>query len=129
MNASCSMAISQPARTFQDLRTSPRDSVIAVKADKCRFLNMAEGSENAATFLILAADLGYGTPKALCEVGRSQRILGAYATAILLGSPLEFSRPPSLVSGEATVYTCRRLSYTRSLLLFFLQSAVFFIHR
>ena len=55
------------------------------KADKARFMNIAEGSlEECRYFLILAKDLGYGdtesSPAVLEEVSR---LLGAYAAAIL----------------------------------------------
>jgi len=45
------------------------------KADKARFLNMAEGSVDACRyFLILAKDLGYGdNPSPLSGVGGSQQ--------------------------------------------------------
>ena len=101
MNASCSMAISKPARTFQDLLVwqkahrfvlgvyaltaafpkhetyglslQMRRAAVSIpaniaegfrrrgKADKARFMNMAEGSvEECRYFLILVKDLGYG---------------------------------------------------------------------
>lgn len=119
------MAISKPARTFQDLLVwqkahgfvlevyaltasfpkhetyglsqQMRRAAVSIpaniaegfrrrgKADKARFMNMAEGSvEECRYFLILAKDLGYGETQnlygALEEVSR---LLGAYTTAIL----------------------------------------------
>lgn len=58
------------------------------KADKARFLNIAEGSvEECRYFLILVKDLGYGdtlaTSAGLEEVSR---LLGAYTAAILTSS-------------------------------------------
>jgi four helix bundle protein len=125
VNASCSMAISKPARTFQDLlvwqkahgfvlevyaftAAFPRHETYGLslqmrraavsipaniaegfrrrgKADKARFMNMAEGSvEESRYFLILAKDLGYGDvekPSAMLQ--EVSRLLGAYAAAIL----------------------------------------------
>src|SRR6202162_791375 len=101
VNASCTMAISKPARTFQDLLVwqkahrfvlevyaltpgfpkhetyglslQMRRAAVSIpaniaegfrrrgKADKARFMNIAEGSvEECRYFLILAKDLGYG---------------------------------------------------------------------
>ena len=125
MNASCSMATSKPARTFQDLLVwqkahrfvlgvyaltavfpkqetyglslQMRRAAVSIpaniaegfrrrgKADKARFMNIAEGSvEECRYFLILAKDLGYSDteelPAMLQEVSR---LLGAYAAAIL----------------------------------------------
>ena len=55
------------------------------KADKARFMNMAEGSvEECRYFLILAKDLGYGdTRKLYAALEEVSRLLGAYAAAIL----------------------------------------------
>ena len=119
------MALSKPARTFQDLRVwqkahrfvlevyaltaafpkqetyglslQMRRAAVSIpaniaegfrrrsKADKARFMNMAEGSvEECRYFLILAKDLGYaaaGKLSALLE--EVSRVLGAYAAAIL----------------------------------------------
>jgi four helix bundle protein len=55
------------------------------RADKCRFMNMAEGSlEESRYYLILAQDLGYGETHGLMtgleEVGR---LLNGYSSAIL----------------------------------------------
>lgn len=125
MNASCCMAISKPARTFQDLlvwqkahrfvlevyaltAAFPKQETyglslqmrrVAVsipaniaegfrrrgKADKARFMNMAEGSvEECRYFLILTKDLGYGdTQKLSAALEEVSRLLGAYAAAIL----------------------------------------------
>ena len=125
MNASVSMAVSKPARTFQDLlvwqkahrfvlelyaftATLPKQETYGLslqmrraavsipanvaegfrrrgKADKARFLNIAEGSvEECRYFLILAKDLGYGdTQKLSSALEEVSRLLGAYAAAIL----------------------------------------------
>ena len=125
MNAFRSMALSKPARTFQDLlvwqkahgfvlavysltATFPRQETYGLslqmrraavsipaniaegfrrrgKADKARFLNIAEGSvEECRYFLILAKDLGYGDTHTLTAVLEEvSRLLGAYAAAIL----------------------------------------------
>jgi four helix bundle protein len=55
------------------------------KADKARFMNMAEGSlEESRYYLILARDLGYGETKILMGCLEDvSRLLGAYARAIL----------------------------------------------
>ena len=55
------------------------------KADKARFMNMAEGSiEECRYYLILANDLGYGdTATAHCFLEEVSRLLNAYAAAIL----------------------------------------------
>ena len=125
MNASCSMAISKPARTFQDLLVGqkahefvlgiytittgfPRQETYGLslqmrraavsipaniaegfrrrgKADKARFMNIAEGSvEECRYFLILAKDLGYrDTQKLSAALEEVSRLLGAYTSAIL----------------------------------------------
>lgn len=125
MNASSSMAISKPARTFQDLLVWQKSHqfVLAVyaittsfpkqesyglslqlrraavsipaniaegfrrrgKADKARFMNMAEGSiEECRYYLILAKDLGYAdTQRLTTSLEEVSRLLGAYAAAIL----------------------------------------------
>ena len=125
MNASRNMAISKPARTFQDLLVwqKAHQFVLAVyaitaifpkpetyglslqlrraavsipaniaegfrrrgKADKARFMNMAEGSiEECRYYLILAKDLGYTDTQGLtASLGEVSRLLGAYAAAIL----------------------------------------------
>ena len=58
------------------------------KADKARFLNMAEGSvEECRYFLILTKDLGYGdTQKPTALLEEVSRLLAAYTTAILASS-------------------------------------------
>ena len=55
------------------------------KADKARFMNMAEGSvEECRYFLILASDLGYGDTSSLSALlDEVSRMLSAYASAIL----------------------------------------------
>jgi four helix bundle protein len=125
VNASRSMAISKPARTFQDLlvwqkahrfvleayaftAAFPKQETYGLslqmrraavslpaniaegfrrrgKADKARFMNMAEGSiEECRYFLILAKDLGYGDVEKLSPMLEEvSRLLGAYAAAIL----------------------------------------------
>jgi four helix bundle protein len=119
------MAISKPARTFQDLlvcqkahkfvleayvltatfpkqetyglSTQMRRACVSIpaniaegfrrrgRADKARFMNIAEGSvEECRYFLILAKDLGYGeTEKLSKQLEEVSRLLGAYAAAIL----------------------------------------------
>jgi len=128
VNASCSMAISKAARTFQDLLVwqkahkfvlevyaftamFPKQEIYCLslqmrraavsipaniaegfrrrgKADKARFMNMAEGSvEECRYFLILAKDLGYGdTQKLFAALEEASRLLNAYSTAILTSS-------------------------------------------
>jgi four helix bundle protein len=55
------------------------------KADKARFMNVAEGSvEECRYFLILANDLGYGDTSSLSGLlDEVSRMLNAYASAIL----------------------------------------------
>ncbi len=55
------------------------------KADKARFLNIAEGSlEECRYYLILAQDLGYGETAVLNTLLQEvSRMLNAYANAIL----------------------------------------------
>ena len=55
------------------------------KADKARFMNIAEGSvEECRYFLILAKDLGYcDVQKLYVMLEEVSRLLGAYAAAIL----------------------------------------------
>jgi four helix bundle protein len=119
------MAISKPARTFQDLLVWQRahDFVLGIyaltpglpkqetyglsqqmrraavsipaniaegfrrrgKADKARFMNIAEGSvEECRYFLILVKDLGYGdTDRLTSSLEEVSRLLNAYAAAIL----------------------------------------------
>jgi four helix bundle protein len=71
-------AVSIPANIAEGFRRRGR-------ADKARFMNLAEGSlEECRYYLILASDLGYGDTakleRSLEEVGR---ILSAYAASIL----------------------------------------------
>src|SRR5687768_4734650 len=58
------------------------------KADKARFMNLAEGSvEESPYYLILASDLGYGnTDQLMIALEEVSRLLGAYTTAILTSS-------------------------------------------
>jgi four helix bundle protein len=55
------------------------------KADKARYMNMAEGSpEESRYYLILAKDLGYGDTGSLTTLLEEvSRLLNAYASAIL----------------------------------------------
>jgi four helix bundle protein len=55
------------------------------KADKARYMNIAEGSlEECRYYLILASDLGYGeTAKLATALEEVSRMLDAYAAAIL----------------------------------------------
>jgi four helix bundle protein len=55
------------------------------KADKARFMNMAEGSvEECRYFLILVKDLGYGDVEKLSAMLEGvSRLLDAYAAAVL----------------------------------------------
>ena len=55
------------------------------KADKARFMNLAEGSvEECRYYLILAKDLGSGETAGLNNILEEvNRLLNAYATAIL----------------------------------------------
>jgi four helix bundle protein len=55
------------------------------KADKARFMNMAEGSiEECRYYLILVKDLGYADTHGLtASLEEVSRLLGAYAAAIL----------------------------------------------
>jgi four helix bundle protein len=55
------------------------------KADKARFMNMAEGSlEESRYYLILARDLGYGPTNVLLNsLDEVSRLLSAYTRAIL----------------------------------------------
>jgi four helix bundle protein len=119
------MALSKPARTFQDLvvwqkahrfvleayaftamfpkqetyglSLQMRRAAVSIpaniaegfrrrgKADKARFLNMAEGSvEECRYYLILGQDLGYGDTHTLsAALEEVSRLLNAYAAAIL----------------------------------------------
>ena len=55
------------------------------KADKGRFLNMAQGSlEECRYYLILSQDLGYGeTPALMQQLEEVSKLLEAYASTIL----------------------------------------------
>jgi len=55
------------------------------KADKARYLNIAEGSlEESRYYLILSEDLGYGkTQELLHSLEEVSRLLNRYARAIL----------------------------------------------
>jgi len=55
------------------------------RADKARFMNMAQGSlEECRYYLILAADLGYGeVDKLHNQLDEVSRLLDSYASAIL----------------------------------------------
>src|SRR5437868_7061658 len=55
------------------------------KADKARFMNVAEGSvEESRYFLILAQDLGYGNAEPITTLLEElSKLLNAYASAIL----------------------------------------------
>lgn len=55
------------------------------KADKARFMNLAEGSvEESRYYLILASDLGYGDSNPLmASLEEVSRLLTAYTAAIL----------------------------------------------
>lgn len=119
------MALSKPARTFQDLLVwqkahrfvlavytltamfpkqetyglclQMRRAAVSIpaniaegfrrrgKADKARFMNIAEGSiEECRYYLILAKDLGYAdTQELAASLEEVSRLLGAYASAIL----------------------------------------------
>ena len=55
------------------------------KADKARFMNIAQGSlEECRYYLILAKDLGYGdSSKLMTELIEVSKLLESYSTAIL----------------------------------------------
>ena len=55
------------------------------KADKARYMNIAEGSlEECRYYLILAHDLGYGETEALtAALEQTSRLLASYSAAIL----------------------------------------------
>jgi four helix bundle protein len=71
-------AISIPANIAEGFRRRG-------KADKVRFLNIAEGSlEESRYYLILARDLGYGeTQELVAHLEEVSRLLSRYSAAIL----------------------------------------------
>ena len=71
-------AVSIPANIAEGFRRRGR-------ADKVRFMNVAEGSlEECRYFLILANDLGYGDTKPLAVLLEEvSRLLNAYSSGIL----------------------------------------------
>ena len=71
-------AVSIPANIAEGFRRRGR-------ADKARFMNMAEGSiEESRYYLILAQDLGYGSTEKLMKLLEEvSRFLNSYAKAIL----------------------------------------------
>jgi four helix bundle protein len=71
-------AVSVPANIAEGFRRRG-------KADKARYMNIAEGSlEESRYYLILAQDLGYGdTAKLASALEEISRLLSAYAAAIL----------------------------------------------
>ena len=71
-------AISIPANIAEGFRRRG-------KADKARFMNIAEGSvEECRYYLILASDLGYGDASSLSALlDEVSRMLNAYTSAIL----------------------------------------------
>jgi four helix bundle protein len=70
-------AVSIPANIAEGFRKRGR-------ADKVRFMNIAEGSlEESRYYLILAEDLGYGkTDKLMASLEEVSRLLNAYSKAI-----------------------------------------------
>ena len=74
-------AVSAPANIAEGFRRRG-------KADKARFMNLAEGSlEECRYYLILAQDLKYGdTSKLATAAEEVSRLLSAYAAAILTSS-------------------------------------------
>lgn len=71
-------AVSIPANIAEGFRKRGR-------ADKARFMKMAEGSiEESRYYLILAQDLGYGeTSRLMAALEEVSRLLNAYTRAIL----------------------------------------------
>jgi four helix bundle protein len=71
-------AVSVPANIAEGFRRRG-------KADKVRYMNMAEASlEESRYYLILAKDLGYGDTGSLTtSLEEVSRLLNAYASAIL----------------------------------------------
>ena len=78
-------AVSVPANIAEGFRKHGR-------ADKIRFMNMAEGSlEESRYYLILAQDLGYGNAETLMSLLEEvSRLLNAYSKAIQAGGGLSF---------------------------------------
>src|SRR6266699_4353456 len=77
-------AVSVPANIAEGFRRRG-------KADKARYMNMAEGSleESRYYYLILAKDLGYGDTGSLTTLLEEvSRLLNAYASAILASESL-----------------------------------------
>jgi four helix bundle protein len=74
-------AVSVPANIAEGFRRRGR-------ADKARFMNIAEGSlEETSYYLILAQDLGYGDSSQLAiSLEEVSRLLHGYAKGILTGS-------------------------------------------
>ena len=75
-------AVSIPANIVEGFRKRG-------KADKARYLNIAEGSiEECRYYLILAQDLGYGPTSALMiSLEEVSRLINSYARAILTSDP------------------------------------------
>ncbi len=71
-------AVSVPANIAEGFRRRG-------KADKVRYMNIAEGSlEECRYYLILAQDLGYGDTASLAKIAEEvSRLLNAYSAAIL----------------------------------------------
>ncbi len=71
-------AVSVPANIAEGFRRRG-------KADKARYMNMAEASlEESRYYLILAQDLGYGDTSSLTtSLEQVSRLLNAYTNAIL----------------------------------------------
>lgn len=71
-------AVSIPANIAEGFRRRGR-------ADKARFMNLAEGSvEESRYYLILASDLGYGDASSLmASLEEVSRLLNDYTAAIL----------------------------------------------
>jgi|SRR6516165_7696619 len=74
-------AVSIPANIVEGFRKRGR-------ADKVRFMNIAEGSvEESRYYIILAQDLGYGQTESLMKsLEEVSRLLNAYSKAILTRS-------------------------------------------
>ena len=91
-------AVSIPANIAEGFRRRS-------KADKARFMNMAEGSvEECRYFLILAKDLGYADTRTLtAALEEVSRLLNAHSSAILTSSASNLLTPISRrdIKGEA----------------------------